>query len=147
MKNKKIKNKLINYLMTNGNKSTCENILLKSFKTLQKASKKPHKNIFKLAIINSTSVFRIFQLKQKKRKKKKKAKEIPVFISNNSERISWALKFLSQTTKKKSTTRFYNNLKQEIILSAQNEGDTPKIKTEIHKQIIAQKRLFLYYRW
>lgn len=149
MTNHKIKNTLINHLIVNGNKKTCETILLKSLKKIQKFCKKPHKTLIKLAIINSTSAFRLIELKQKKRKikKKKNSKEIPIFIYNNYERIAWSLKFISQTTKKKTTNKFYNNLKQEIILNSQNEGDSIKIKTDLHKQIIKQKRLFLYFRW
>ena len=147
MKNKKIKDKLINHLIINGNKKTCETILIKSFKTIQKLCKKSHKTIIKLAIINSTSAFRLIELKPKKRKKKKKKKEIPVFISNNYERISWSLKFISQITKKKGNNKLYENLKQEIILNSKNEGNSIKTKTDLHKQIIIQKRLFLYFRW
>lgn len=146
-KNKKIKNILINHLMLSGNKKTCETILLKSLKTIQKYCKKPYKTILKLAIINSTSAFRLIELKQRKRRKKKNSKEIPIFISNNYERITWSLKFISQTTKKKTTNKFYNNLKQEIISSSQNEGDSTKIKTDLHKKILTRKRLFLYFRW
>lgn len=146
---KKIKNLLINHIIKNGKKKTCEIILLKSFKNIQKECKKPHKTLLKLSIIKSTSVFRLMQLKQKKRKIKKikNSKEIPLFIFSNSERISWALKYISQTTKKKITNNFYKNLKQEIIFSSQNEGDSTKIKTNLHKQIITKKRLFLYFRW
>jgi ribosomal protein S7 len=146
-KNKKIKNTLINHLMLSGNKKTCETILLKSLKIIQKICKKSHKTILKLAIINSTSAFRLIELKPKKRKKKKNSKEIPIFISNNYERITWSLKFISQTIRKNTTSKSYNNLKQEIMYSSQNEGDSTKIKTDLHKQIITRKRLFLYFRW
>ena len=67
---KKIKSKLINHLLKNGNKKTCENMLLKSFKSIQKSSLKSYKKIVKTAIINSASIFRIVKLKQKKRKSK-----------------------------------------------------------------------------
>lgn len=149
MKNKKIKNTLINHLMLHGNKKTCETILLKSLKIIQKFCKKSHRTLFKLAITNATSAFRIAQLKQKKRKIKinKNKKEIPTFILNNHRRIIWSLKFISQTIKKAPTNKFYNNLKQEIIFDSQNKGDAVKMKTELHKQIVAQKRLFLHYRW
>lgn len=132
--------------MVNGKKKTCETILLKSLKAIQKICNKPHKTLVKLAIINSTSTFRIIQLKKKKRKKKS-AKEIPIFISNNYDRITWSIKFILQTTKKKTTTKIYNNLKQEIMLSSRNEGDSTKIKTDLHKKILTKKRLFLYFRW
>lgn len=135
--------------MKNGNKKTCETILLKSLKNLQKDCDKPHKTIIKLAIINSTSTFRLIQLKQKKRKikKKKNSKEIPVFISSNSERIVWALKFVIQTIKKNSTIKLHHNFKQEILSNSQNKENSLKIKTDLHKQSITRKRMFLYFRW
>lgn len=149
MINKTIKSTLFNHLMKNGKKQTCETIILKSLKKIQKTSNKPHKTIFKLAIINSTSGFRLIQLKQKRRKikKNKKTKEIPVFISNTNERVMWALKFISQTSKKNSTRKLLNTLTQEIILSSQNKGESIKIKTDLHKQVITRKRMFLYFRW
>lgn len=147
MKQEKIKNILINHLMIDGGKKTCETTLIKSFKTIQKFCKKPYKTIFKLAIINSTSAFRIVQLKKKKRKKKKSSKEVPIFISSNYERMSWAMKFISQATQEKQTNKIYKNLKQEIINSSQKEGKSTRVKTDLHKQIITKKRLFLYFRW
>jgi len=88
MKNK-LKTKFLNHLLRNGNKKTCEGVLLKCFKNLQKSSNKSHKKIFKLAVINSTPVFRLIVLKNKKtRKKNRKSKEIPKLITKNSERIS-----------------------------------------------------------
>lgn len=88
MKNKS-KVKFLNFLLRNGNKKTCESILLKCFKNLQKSSNKCHKKIFKLALVNSTPVFRIIVLKNKKiRKKNRQLKEIPKLITKNLERIS-----------------------------------------------------------
>lgn len=147
METNKIKHTFVNHLMVSGKKKTCETILLKSFKSIQKNCKKPHKIILKLAIINSTSTFRIVYLKKKKRKKKKSSKEIPIFITNNYNRIIWSINFILQTTKQKGINKFYKNLKQEIILSSQNEGDSIKIKTDLHKRIVTKKRLFLYYKW
>jgi len=147
MENNKIKNTFINHLMVNGGKKTCETILLKSFKSIQKNCKKSHKTILKLAIINSTSTFRIVYLKKKKRKRKKNPKEIPIFISNNYERIIWSINFILRITKQKNTNKIYNSLKQEIILSSQNEGDSTKVKTDLHKRVITKKRLFLHFKW
>jgi len=88
MKNR-LKNKILNHLLKNGNKKTCEVTLLKCFKTLQKTSNKCHKDIVQLAIINSTPVFRTAILRNKKvRKKNRKLKEVPKLITQNFERIS-----------------------------------------------------------
>ena len=149
MTDRKIKNIILNHLMINGNKKTCETTLLKSLKNIQKDCNKPHKTIIKIAIINSTSAFRLIQLKQKKRKikKKKNSKEIPIFISNNNERIIWALKFIVQNIKKNTTIKLHSKLTREIISNSQNKGNSLQIKTDLHKQTITKKRMFLYFRW
>lgn len=145
MKNEKIKHKFINHIMKNGNKKTCENVLLKSIKTIQKSCDKSHKTILKLALINSTSTFRVIKLKRKRRKKKVSSKEIPKFLLSDYKRISWSLKFITQATKKTSNKKFYNNLKQEIITNSRDSENLTKI--ELHKQAVTQKRLFSYFRW
>jgi ribosomal protein S7 len=143
---KKIKLKLINHLLKNGNKKTCENLLLKSLKDIQKNSLKSYKKIFKIAIINSSTIFRIVKLKKKKRKKKS-VKEIPTFIFNNYERISWSLKVILTYTKKQNANSFYKKLKQEIIIDSKHKGNSVDKKTDLHKQILPKKRLLLYFRW
>ena len=143
---KKIKLKLINHLLKNGNKKTCENILLKSLKKIQKNSLKSYKKVFKIAIINSASIFRIVKLKQKKRKKKS-VKEIPTFVLNNFERVSWSLKVILAHSKKQNINSFYKKLKQEIIINSKNKGSAVDRKIDLHKQILPKKRLLLYFRW
>ena len=144
---KKIKLKLINHLLKNGKKQTCETIFLKSLKNLQKSSLKSHQKILKIAIINSASIFRIVKLKKKKRKKKKSSKEIPTFIFNNFERISWALKVILTHSKKQNINKFYQKLEQEILTCSKNKGNSIDKKIDLNKQILTKKRLFLYYRW
>lgn len=143
----KLKNKLLNHIMINGNKKTSEKILLKSFKKLQKDSQKQSKKIFQLAIINSMPIFRLYTLKMKK-KRKKKIKEIPAFISNKSNRTSLAVKFiLSKTLENKQLQFFFNKFKKEILLTSQQKGSTIESKNNLQKQIVLKKRLFSFYRW
>lgn len=143
----KIKNKLINHLTVNGNKKTSEKVLLKSFKKLQKESIKQSKKIFQLAIINSTTVFKINKYITKKRKKAN-LKEIPTFIKNTDNRTSLAIKnILKNKINKKNTGKFFNELKKEILLTSQNKGTTIESKNTLQKQIPLKKRLFAFYKW
>ena len=147
MKNK-LKNKFLNFLLKNGNKKTCESVLLKCFKNLQKSSNKCYKRIFKLALINSTPVFRIIVLKNKKiRKKNRKSKEVPKLITKNFERISWSMKYVLNFTKQPFPTRLRVKLGQEIILNAQNKGSATKKIPYHQKQSVSNKRLLLHFRW
>ena len=146
MKNK-LKIKFLNFLLKNGNKKTCENVLLKCFKTLQKSSNKCHKKVFKLALINSTPVFRTIILKNKRiRKKNRQSKEIPKLITKNFERISWSMKHILGFTKQSFRTRFRVKLGQEIILNAQNVGNATKNVSYYQKQSISNKRFLLHFR-
>ena len=104
------KNKIVNVFMKNGKKHTCEKILLKSSKLLQKSSKKNFKNLVQLAIINTTSAFKLNEQVMKKGKRKSK-KVTPSFIIKDSLRIMTALKFIKSTIQKnKNSNNFYKNL-------------------------------------
>ena len=148
MKNRKIKikNKIINHLMLNGEKKTSEKILLKSFKELQKSSKKQSKKLIELAIIFSTPVFKVHKITNKKRKKKK-IKEIPTIITAKKARISLAIKFILNTLKNKKSSNFYTEFNKEILLNLKSEGSAIQIKNEVQKQVLLKKHFFSYYRW
>ena len=148
MKNRKIeiKNKIINHLMLDGKKKTGEKILLKSFKELQKYSKKQSKKLIKLAIIFSTPIFKVHKITNKKRKKKN-VKEIPTIITAKRARISLAIKFILNTLKNKKSNYFYTEFNKEILLNVKNEGSAIQIKNEVQKQVLLKKHFFSYYRW
>lgn len=147
MKHKKIelKNKIINHLILNGKKETGEKILLKSFKELQKSSKKQPKKLIKLALIFSTPIFKIYKITIKK--KKKKIKEIPTIINTKKARISLAIKFILATLKNKKSNYFYIKLHNEILLNLKSEGSAVQIKNKIQKQALLNKHFFYFYRW
>ena len=143
----KIKNKLLNHITIDGNKKTSEKLLLKSFKKLQKDSKKQSKKIFQLAIINSTALFKLNMYKIKKRKKAK-IKEIPTFIQNQYNRTSFALKqILCKKIRNKNTNKFFIKLKNEILLTSQQKSSIIEAKNNIQKKIPLKKRFFAFYRW
>nr|YP_010516698.1 ribosomal protein S7 [Haslea provincialis]UXN44241.1 ribosomal protein S7 [Haslea provincialis] len=149
---KKLKYKIINHFMIKGNKATCENILVKSLKRIQKLYIKPHSEITKIAILNATPIFRVIELQEKRKKKKKKgtkrAKEVPAFLSHYNFRTSWAFKLLLDSVKKRSkNTNFFDELHQEIISTSQNSGESVRVKTEIQKTALKKKFYLKYYRW
>jgi small subunit ribosomal protein S7 len=148
MTNKKIdiKSKIINHLMLDGRKKTSEKILLKSFKELQKYSKKQPKKLVELAIIFSTPIFKIHKIMNKKRKKKN-IKEIPTLITTKKARISLAIKFILNTLKNKRSNSFYLEFHKEILTHMKNEGSAIQVKNETQKQALLKKHFFSYYRW
>jgi len=142
-----INTKLINHLVINGKKNKSEKILSKSMKTLQIISKKSSKKLVQLALVSSTPIFKINKITQKKRKKKKqKTKIIPAFISNKISRISFAIKFIILTAKKKNKPLF-SELSEEILLSSQAKSFAIELKKETQKQVFLNRHLFKYYRW
>ena len=148
MENRKIKiiNKTINHLMLDGEKKTGEKIFLKSFKDLQKFSKKQSKKLIELAIIFSTPIFKVHKITNKKRKKKN-IKKIPTIITAKKARISLAIKFILSALKNKKSNYFYTEFRKEILLSVKNEGPAIQMKNEIQKQVLLKKHFFSYYRW
>lgn len=148
MYRKETKNKIIANIMNNGSKKTSESILFKSFKKLQKTSKKQSKKVFQLAIINSTPVFKLHKIENKKqRKKNRKVREIPAFISNLNSRTSIAIKFILSSIEQKKSKKFYKQLNQEVLTTAQSKGNSIERKNTLQKQVLLKKHLFKYFRW
>jgi len=150
LKKKKIigfKNKIVNVFMKNGKKHTSEKILLKSSKLLQKSSKKNFQNLVQLAIINTTSAFKLNEQVMKKGKRKSK-KVTPLFIIKGSLRIMTALKFIRSTVQKnKSSTNFYKNLANEILASSLLKSQSIEQKTKLQTQILLNKRYLSKFKW
>lgn len=119
-----LKNRIINIFMKNGKKRTSEKILLRSSKLLQKSSSKNFQNLVQLAIINTTSAFKINEQVMKKGKRKSK-KVTPSFIVKDSLRIMTALKFIRNTVQRnKSSTSLYKDLANEILASFSSKSQS-----------------------
>lgn len=147
MNNKeKLKKKLLKHILKNGKKPVSEKILTKSFKSIQKFQKKSHKEILRLAVINSTPMFRVIKLRNKRRKKKS-IKEIPAFLSTYTYRTSWGLKYLAKASTSKTDNIFSNQLKHEILSSARRESNTVMLKNELQYKALEKKKYFKHYRW
>jgi small subunit ribosomal protein S7 len=141
--------KLVNHLMKNGKKTVSEKILLNSFKELQKISLKQSEDLMKNALINAVPLFKIYKSENKKQKKKKrKIKEIPFFILSTKARISFAIKLIIKSFKEqKYSSSFFKNFNNEILLNNQQKGLSNKIKTDLQKKVILNKKYFHFYRW
>jgi ribosomal protein S7 len=141
------KNKIVNVFMKNGKKHTSEKILLKSSKLLQKSSKKNFQNLVQLAIINTTSAFKLNEQVMKKGKRKS-TKVTPSFILKDSLRVMTALKFIRNTVQKnKSSTNFYKNLANEILASSSLKSQSIEQKTKLQTQILLNKRYLSKFKW
>ena len=141
------KNKMVNVFMKNGKKHTGEKILLKSSKLIQKSSRKNFKNLVQLAIINTTSAFKLNEQIMKKGKRKSK-KITPSFIIQDSLRVMTALKFIRNTVqKKKNSMNSYKNLSNEIVASSSLKSQSIEQKTKLQTQILLNKRYLSKFKW
>lgn len=95
------------------------------------------------AIINITPLINVKQLKQKK--KRYQIKEFP-YINSNKNRISTALNFFLNRTKRKSETKAYKKLIIELIPIANNVGAHINKKKSLYEYAFVKKKYF-YYRW
>lgn len=142
-----LRNKIINVLMRNGKKHTSEKILLKSSKLLQKSSKKPFRNLVQLAVINTTSAFKLNEQVMKKGKRKS-TKVTPSFIVKDSLRIMTALKYIKTTVyKNKSSINFHKSLVKEILASSSLKGQSVEQKIKLQTQILLNKRYLSKFKW
>lgn len=142
-----LKNRIINIFMKNGKKRTSEKILLRSSKLLQKSSNKNFQNLVQLAIINTTSAFKINEQVMKKGKRKSK-KVTPSFIVKDSLRIMTALKFIKNTVQRnKSSTSLYKDLANEILSSFLSKSQSIEQKTKLQTQILVNKRYLSKFKW
>jgi ribosomal protein S7 len=143
-----LKNQLVNTLLNRGNKKTGEKIFLKSLKLLQKKTNKNHKDLFQLAIINSTPTFKI-NLQTSKKGKRKTQKELPTFINNDKNRTNLSIKFIVESSLKKNFSHgFYRRLTQEILANTHDDkSNAIEHKNALQKQILLKKRYLHKFRW
>lgn len=142
-----LKTKIVNILMTNGKKTTGEKILLKFAKKLQKSSTKHFKKIVQLAVTNTTPTFKLNEQVVKKGKRKA-VRSTPSFITSDSLRVMTSLKLIKQSvSKSKNAKYFYEGLVNEVIMSSNSKGQSVDRKTELQKQILANKRYLSNFRW
>lgn len=137
-----IKKKILTKLINNGIKSSSEKILRKTIKTLQKNSKKNHKEILKKAMINSSPIVKVKQIKRRR----KQIKEFPYIISKNL-RLSFGLKSMFKViNSKKKMNYFYKELVEELLLTATNKSISTKVKKDIHEHAFKTKK-YANFRW
>jgi small subunit ribosomal protein S7 len=142
-----LQTKIVNTLMLSGKKSTGEKILLKFSKKLQKLNNKHFRKLVQLAIINSTSTFKLNEQIVKKGKRKA-VRHIPSFITTDSLRIMISLKLIKRSaTKNKNSSQFYESLANEILMASSLKGQSVEKKAELQNQILANKRYLANFRW
>lgn len=142
-----IKNTIEAQLLKNGKKNTAEKICYKSIKTMQSKINKPTGIVFKLAVTNTTQLYKIHRFEQKKGKRKK-IKEVPGFILLKSGRNSLAVKKIVLETKKSATNKFFLAFEKTVTTQAKNitESALNSQRSDLNKQAQKYNNLFKYFK-
>jgi len=136
---KSVKNYVLNSFVKCGKKAVAENILLKTFKEIQKQEKKSAKSILKLAIIKNLIVVNNKLLK----KKSLSTINIP-YVLKKKNRMYFAIKnILTQSSKKRS---YYLHLTKKVLDSTKINNLQDSVKLQI-SQISFLNKKFAHYRW
>jgi len=142
-----LKNKIVNTLMKSGRKTTGEKILLKSLKSLQKLNSKNFKTLLHSAVVNSSSAFKVNEQAVKKGKRKV-TKTTLSFITNDSLRVTTALKLLIRISANSKDSNFlYKKLVAEILSCSASKSQSIDQKNEAQRQALLDKRYLSKFRW
>lgn len=95
------------------------------------------------ALVNVAPLLKVKQLKQKK--KRLQIKEFP-YIVQNENRVSLALKFFLNRTKKKKEIKMQKKLIPELLAASNSSGITTTKKRYLYEYAYLKKKYF-YYRW
>lgn len=151
MKHKKslktLKIKLLNTLMVHGKKNTVEKILLSSIKFICKSQSSHLENLFKLAFINSTPIFKLNEQIVKKGKRKIK-KQIPFFLIDDASRLSHGFKTIKVSSyKSRNSEPFFKSLSVEILNLTNEKSNSILSNKETKNQILLNRRYLSKFRW
>lgn len=137
-----IKKKFQNIIMKGGNKYVCENLFFNTFKLMQKNLIKNHKNLFKVSVLNTTSVIQLKTIKQKNRKV---TREFPFFLQRKN-RTNTSFKQIIDFLKIDKKKRFAKKLFSEIILLSNKNSEILKEKNKFQEAALLKKK-YARYRW
>mgnify|MGYP001070889154 FL=1 len=137
-KKKFIKPVILNFLMVNGNKNTSENLLTKSFKLIQKNTKKDFKLILKSSLKSLSPTVSTLRIK-----KRKTITTVPFFLTKQ-KRLIHAIKLILSVSSKSSNKPYL--LYQELLQSSKNKGNLKSKIKELQSNAFINKN-FSNYRW
>jgi len=137
-KKKFIKPVILSFLMVNGNKNTSENLLTKSFKLIQKNTKKDFKLILKSSLKSLSPTVSTLRIK-----KRKTITTVPFFLTKQ-KRLIHAIKLILSVSSKSSNKPYL--LYQELLQSSKNKGNLKSKIKELQSNAFINKN-FSNYRW
>jgi small subunit ribosomal protein S7 len=132
--------RFVNKLMVDGKKSTAQSILYDALDIIEARTKRPGLDIFEQAVRNATPILEV-----KPRRVGGATYQVPVEVRSD-RRLSLAIRWLVQSTRKRSGKSMAEKLASELMDAANNTGQTIKRREDTHKMAEAN-RAFAHYRW
>ncbi|MFN2291681.1 MAG: 30S ribosomal protein S7 [Anaerolineae bacterium] len=132
--------RFINKLMVDGKKSTAQTVFYDALDIIESRARRPGLEVFEQAIKNATPILEV-----KPRRVGGATYQVPVEVRPD-RRISLAIRWLIQTTRKRSGKTMADKLANELMDAASNTGVTIKRREDTHRMAEAN-RAFAHYRW
>lgn len=132
--------KLINYVMEDGKKSTARTIVYAAFEILEKQAKKPAIEVFDEAMRNVMPVVEV-----KSRRIGGANYQVPREV-RGERRMALAFRWLLDAARKKTGKPMAEKLAEELLLATKNEGNAIKKKMDTHRMAEANKA-FAHFAW
>ena len=138
--NSQLVTKFINSLMSDGKKSTAEQIFYGAMKTVEDRSKDDPLKVFKKAMDNVKPTLEV-----KSRRVGGSNYQVPIEV-RPSRRNSLAIRWLISYAAARGEKTMEDKLAGEILDAANNRGNAIKKREDVHRMAEANKA-FAHYRW
>ena len=138
--NSKLVSRFVSCIMRDGKKSTAEGIFYQAMDIIGQRTKEDPKEVFKRALNNVKPVIEV-----KSRRVGGSTYQVPIEVRSD-RRISLAIRWVVDFTKKRRVKTMYEALAAELIDAANNKGSAIKKKEDTHKMADANKA-FAHYKW
>jgi small subunit ribosomal protein S7 len=130
----------INKLMTRGKLSTAQSVFYDALELAEQRAKRSGLEIFEQAVRNATPILEV-----KPRRVGGATYQVPVEVRAD-RRVSLAIRWLIQSSRKRSGKTMAEKLANELLDAANNTGTTIKRREDTHRMAEAN-RAFAHYRW
>lgn len=132
--------RITNKIMVGGEKAVARGIMYDAMSIIQERTGKDALEVLDNAIKNSMPVLEV-----RPRRVGGATYQVPIEV-RNERRLSLAIRWLVDFSRKRSERGIENRIAGEILDAANNTGSTVKRKEEMHRMAEAN-RAFAHYRW
>jgi len=136
----KLVSKFINYVMSEGKKSTSQRLIYNAFDIIEERTKQRGIEVFEKAVENVRP-----QLTVKPRRVGGATYQVPVEVPEERQ-VALALKWIIKFANARGDHGMAQKIANELIAASENEGGAIKKKVDTHKMAKAN-RAFAHYRW